>query len=211
MRGAGQHHGIFQQGGGAVDLRIDGGREAADQHVQRACIQVFDQPFVCADFNGQRDARVSLAIGARGFGHRPSRKHRKTAHRQAAFVAARYRGKIDFSLAEVGKQQAGVAAHGFAQRCAGRALGRAFEQPRAHQFLDLGNGARQSGLRAVQLRSRLGQIAQFGDGQHDFQVPDAELASERCHGAGRKRRCRLFSPAARLATAPGVRPGGFRI
>ncbi len=76
-----------------------------------------------------------------------------------------------------------MAAHRLAQRRAGGALGRALEQARAHQLFDLGDGARQAGLRAVQLRRRFGQVAQLGDGQHDFQVPDAKFASERCHGA----------------------------
>ncbi|MNQ98349.1 hypothetical protein D3C85_1140340 [compost metagenome] len=157
-----------------------------------------------ADLDGQRDAGAGQAVGARGLGHRPGGEHRKAAHSQAAFFAARQSGQVDLGLAKTGEQQTGMTAHGLAQRGAGGALGRAFEQARADQFLDLGDGAGQTRLRAVQLRGRLGQIAQFGDGQHDFQVPDAELASERSHGAGSGMMCRLFSAAGRLATRARV-------
>ncbi|MNS67665.1 hypothetical protein D3C72_1009220 [compost metagenome] len=201
IRGAAQHDGVFQQGGGPVDLRVDGGRKTADQHVHRARVQVFDQALVRADLDGERNARIGLAERSGGFSHRPAREHGKTADRQAAFVAARYGGQIDLGLAEVGQQQAGVTAHGVAQRRAGRALGRALEQARANQFFDFSDGARQARLRAVQLRRRFGQVAQFGDGQHDFQVPDAEFASERCHGKRPVAMCRLFSAPPGLATA----------
>ncbi|KAG1542838.1 hypothetical protein G6F50_014058 [Rhizopus delemar] len=198
--GAGQHHLVLQQGSGTVDLRIDRGREAADQHVHAACVQVFNQAFVRADLDSQGDARIGLPTGARGLGDRPAGEHRKAPYGQAAFVAARHGSQVDLGFTEVGQQQAGMPAHGLAQRRTGGALGCAFEEAGAHQLFDLGDRARQPGLRAVQLRRRLGQVAQFRDGQHDFQVPDAELASEGCHGARSEGMCRLFSRAGRLAT-----------
>lgn len=207
-RPAGQHHGVFQQGGRPIDLRIDRGRKTADQHVQRARVQVFDQAFVRADLKRERDARIGLAKARRRLGHRPAGKHGKTTHRQAAFVAARQRGQIDLGLAKARQQLARMPAHGFAQRRATGAAGRALEQPRTHQFLDFGDGPRQARLRAVQLRGRLGQVAQLGHRQHDFQMPGAEFSFEGRHGGGSGRAVKGNPPI--IPPRRGLGNAGFR-